>query len=137
MSHAPNRPISIHIAAIVEIFIGVIGFLWTCLGLLNMFMTFQEAAGVNTDVMTAGIGEFLIPFSLSLGQILVGFGVLKVRRWSWSGSLVLQVIVLLDSLRSIQHLSVPQLLNVVAVIALTHLLTRSDVRLAFRDRFSS
>jgi len=137
MSHAQNRPLSIRIAAIVQIIVGVIGFLWTCIGLLNMFMTFQQASGVNTAVIIAGIGEFLIPFFLSLGQIVMGFGLLRVRQWSWFGTLTLQVIVILDCLRSIKYISVPQLINVIAAIGLIYLLMRPDTRSAFRDRSSS
>jgi hypothetical protein len=136
MSNSQNRPIGIRIAAILQIVVGSVGLLLNYGIALNVF-TIGLQAGNSSETsltsVTGGMGEILPLLLLSLGQIVMGLGMLQYRSWSWLGSVILQVICLLYSLLPVIWGEMPNLISgvIVAVIILYFLLKR-DVRMFFR-----
>jgi hypothetical protein len=135
MSNSQNRPIAIRIAAILQIITGSVGLLLSCRVILNIFNIVFQAGDSSNNSLTSiagGFGEVLPLLLLSIGQVVMGLGMLYVRQWSWLGSLVLQVICLLDSLLPLIWGEISNPVSVIVAATVLYLLLQQDVRTFFR-----
>ncbi|KAM3111753.1 hypothetical protein [Phormidesmis sp. 146-33] len=131
MSHAHDRPQGIRVAALVQMSVGILGLLYTAPIVIHVSSNLQGQPQAFT-LFIAGIGESLMLPLLSFVQVVTGFGMLKFRRWSWLGSLIVQIMILLASLLGLSFVGLIQLVSLITSVGLIYFLAKPSVRIALR-----
>ena len=97
MMRRPSRPVGITILALLEILIGIVGFLASLL-IIGFSALFSTLPRVGALLGTIGLAVGGIVLFFSLIWLATGAGFLHGRRWSWTLGMIFSVLSLIGAI---------------------------------------